>query len=217
MSEIYLITNLINNSKYVGATKRNVDKRKNDYKKSYNNPQCRDYGYKICEAMREYGFENFVFETIEECEECQLGEREKYWIKYYNTIKTGYNEALGGEGKPLWDKKKLRACKELFDNGWFIQDIADIVNSNPKTVSRKLKETYGVDTKENANNLLDRQKVVCIDDFGHNILFNSKSEAARYLQNNNHTKNKDIGSIINKIDDAIINGHKSYGFKWIDK
>lgn len=44
--------------------------------------------------MREFGIENFSFEIIEVFEEYnqnKLNEREKFWIKNYNTLEDGYN------------------------------------------------------------------------------------------------------------------------------
>lgn len=34
---------------------------------------------------------NFEFEVVELCDEKDLGNRENYWIKYYNSIENGYN------------------------------------------------------------------------------------------------------------------------------
>ena len=39
---------------------------------------------------------NFIFEVLELCELEQLNERERYWIKHYNTYEQGYNLTLGG-------------------------------------------------------------------------------------------------------------------------
>ena len=49
--------------------------------------------------MKKYGIEHFHVETIEETE--QPLEREKYWIKYYNSYnsKEGYNATIGGDGR----------------------------------------------------------------------------------------------------------------------
>lgn len=120
-------------------TTRTVEYRKLDHLKSYNNKKSRMYNFKIYQAMRKYGFDNFEFTTIEECMNEELEDREKYYIKLFNTIIDGYNEALGGAGKPLWTDKQIEACKILYENGWLLQDISDIFNSNPKTVSKKNK------------------------------------------------------------------------------
>ena len=38
---------------------------------------------------------------IEECSSEQLNEREAYWIKYYDTVKNGYNCSEGGEQQSI--------------------------------------------------------------------------------------------------------------------
>jgi group I intron endonuclease len=58
-------------------------------------------GKLIKRAIDKYGKNNFVKEIIEECDDKHiLNEREKFWIKYYDSTNTsiGYNIRLGGEG-----------------------------------------------------------------------------------------------------------------------
>jgi hypothetical protein len=59
--------------------------RKKDHLKAKDN-----YSFHV--ALRKYGQENFIWEILEECENDQLSERERYWISYYNTYYDGYNE-----------------------------------------------------------------------------------------------------------------------------
>lgn len=51
--------------------------------------------------MRKYGINNFHIIEIEECNNDNLNEREKYWIKYYNSVENGYNATYGGETAPI--------------------------------------------------------------------------------------------------------------------
>ena len=95
---IYLITNLINNKKYVDHTQQGREEKRwqehfvytvNDNKILHN-------------AIRKYGQENFEAEVIEaEIPEDLIDERERYYIKYYNTFYLngqGYNMTEGGQG-----------------------------------------------------------------------------------------------------------------------
>ena len=94
---IYVITNIINNKKYIGKTlicsvenrfKQHIrDSRKERYK---NRPLYR--------AMNKYGLSNFTIETLDVCASDLLSNREQYWIQFYNTYKDGYNATLGGDG-----------------------------------------------------------------------------------------------------------------------
>lgn len=45
--------------------------------------------------MREKGLWNFRFELLEECPKDQLGEREKYYIEFFDSQSYGYNQVSG--------------------------------------------------------------------------------------------------------------------------
>ena len=82
---IYKIVNTVNGKIYVGRDK-------------HNNPKYMGSGVLINLAFIKYGIENFKKEIIEECEEKNLDEREKFWIKKLNSQdkNIGYNIAGGG-------------------------------------------------------------------------------------------------------------------------
>lgn len=46
-------------------------------------------------AAAEYGLDSFSFELLLECEPNQLNEKEKYFIKLYNSDAIGYNMNKG--------------------------------------------------------------------------------------------------------------------------
>lgn len=90
---VYLITNKINNKKYVGIT--------NDYKKRWANHKCcNNPTMAIAKAIKKYGAENFNFELIEENVPLEkIDEKEIYYIKLYEShVSTGkgYNISKGG-------------------------------------------------------------------------------------------------------------------------
>lgn len=90
---VYLITNLINDKKYVGIT--------NDYKKRWVNHKCNnDPSMAIAKAIKKYGVENFKFEVIESNVPLEeIDEKEIYYIKFYNSHTSGgkgYNISKGG-------------------------------------------------------------------------------------------------------------------------
>ena len=101
MQGIYKITNLITNRCYIGKT-NNSDRRWKDHQRLAMFDGHKEYDKALYQSMRKYGIENFVFEIIEELEDySQSGEREKYWIAYYDSYNNGYNESLGGDGGSL--------------------------------------------------------------------------------------------------------------------
>ena len=57
-------------------------------------------------AIKKYGKENFIRETLETCESRDdLNNREKFWIAFYNATNRsiGYNIARGGEGGDIFN------------------------------------------------------------------------------------------------------------------
>ena len=94
---IYKITNKINGKVYIGQS-QDIYKRWYDHKK-----ECRKKRKDIvlyC-AFTKYGIENFSFEIIEECALEELDDKEKFYIKKYNSYidwenTNGYNMTIGG-------------------------------------------------------------------------------------------------------------------------
>ena len=103
MIGIYKVTNLINQKVYIGQSD-NIEQRWKRHKTRSINNCGKDYNYAFYRAIRKYGLENFLFEVIEECSKDELNQREKYWIKYYNSYLNPdhYNETEGGEGTLGW-------------------------------------------------------------------------------------------------------------------
>lgn len=98
MQGIYKITNKINNKIYIGKA-NNSDRRWRDHQRLAFTEGHKEYEKVLYKAFRKYGIENFSFEIIEELEDYSIsGEREIYWIQYYDSYNNGYNENLGGDG-----------------------------------------------------------------------------------------------------------------------
>ena len=105
---IYVIINNINDKTYVGQTRTTVEKRWYQHRKASKALKNKVVLYN---AMRKYGVENFIQEIIEECDDSIVNDREKFWIKQYNSTdkNIGYNKSFGGEGGDTWtlnDHKK---------------------------------------------------------------------------------------------------------------
>ena len=88
---IYCITNKINGKQYVGQTVRTAEERFKEH--------CRDKKMYISKAIRKYGKENFIVETIDSALLIDdLNEKEIYWIDKFKTKKpNGYNLCNGGD------------------------------------------------------------------------------------------------------------------------
>lgn len=96
---IYMIINLLNQKKYVGQTSRTFNER---YKGSgvgvHRVKGCESNSH-LASAIQKYGIDNFKVEIIEVCKSKEeLNERERYYIKLYDTTnpEKGYNYCEGG-------------------------------------------------------------------------------------------------------------------------
>lgn len=136
---IYKTTNLINGKFYVGKDERN----KPDYLGS---------GIKLQRAIKKYGKENFIKETLEVCSTREeLIEREKYWITETKAQKLGYNIADGGWGGNTMCEEN----KERIINGFKGK------KHKPETI-KKIKNTRIKRKQENldAYKISERQKEI---------------------------------------------------------
>lgn len=99
MYYIYKIQNLINHKKYIGLT-NNIQRRRSrhftDLKCNRHNNSFLQKEYNI------YGAENFSFniQFKGEVSAQEIGEKEKYYIKLYDSYKNGYNQNEGGNFGP---------------------------------------------------------------------------------------------------------------------
>lgn len=93
--KIYKITNIINNKVYIGLTTQDLSARIAQHHYDYQRSDV-----KLYRAMRKYGWENFIFEIIEDNIDNIdiLREKEQYYINLYDSYYNGYNSTLGGEG-----------------------------------------------------------------------------------------------------------------------
>ena len=122
---IYKITNTINGKCYIGQTKdykvRFQGHKLKLRKDEHDNPHLQD-------AWNKYGANAFTFEVLEFAED--YNEREKYYIKLYNStdITYGYNILDGGENPPVRAHSTLsfydvEQIQNMFLDGYALEDI----------------------------------------------------------------------------------------------
>jgi len=110
---IYLITNTINNKKYVGQTKQNLYCRNSQHKRMTGG--C----ILLNRAVKKYGWDVFIVEVIEYCEENELDTLEIRYIDEYKSFAFredgkgyGYNCTKGGKHNyKLSDIEKVRRAE----------------------------------------------------------------------------------------------------------
>lgn len=121
MIYIYRYKNKITNNSYIGKT-NNVERRHREHISNSENPNSNYYNSLWCKKIRQYGIENFEFSILEEVDEKNWKEREKYWIKRFNSFDgKGYNSTEGGDGSEnleriLTKEESESLIQELQDN-----------------------------------------------------------------------------------------------------
>ena len=138
---IYCYHCIITGKKYIGQTRnhrRREIARKNDVirnKHPNNQFEC---------ALREYGYDGFIYGQIEETDE--LDDREIYWIDYYNTIDEGYNTLRRGagkksihEGNKTIDGKPTELGKQI-RNEWQRNKYNNMTDEEKREYNRKVVE-----------------------------------------------------------------------------
>lgn len=135
--QIYKITNLINEKIYIG-------------KDTLSNPNYFGSGTLIKKSILKYGIENFSKEVLEECDNNDvLCEKEKFWIKYYNStnLEIGYNISEGGDGGDTFtNNPKLPEIKQKISDSMkkriFTEKHRTNLSKNHMSTKYKKGKTY---------------------------------------------------------------------------
>ena len=138
---IYIIRNKINNKVYIGQTTQTINVRFTNHKMASRTGE----DTKFYRAMRKYGEENFYPEQLEEVEVKDLNDRERYWIKQYNSYYNGYNSTLGGD-QPY--RINYDEVLNLWNRGLSITEISNKMNNSKDAISRILKQGFNISEEE---------------------------------------------------------------------
>ena len=162
-----MTTNKINNKKYIGQH-TNL----NDY--------YLGSGKILFRAVNKYGKENFEKEIIEHCHsQKELDEKERYWIKYYDAVKSRdfYNIHVGGCGGDTYsgrsEEEKIAFKKTMSNvttgenNGMYGKNHSTEskekmsktkkLNPSPKFQSKEFKEKISKATKAENNPMFGKK------------------------------------------------------------
>ena len=135
---IYKYTNKINGKSYIGQTIQPLEKRHKRH--LYDSKTDNLYFHR---ALQKYGSNNFELTILEEnISSDQLDEKEKYWIKYYDTFylnDNGYNMTEGGRWgnapRKLSDKDIEEIKNMLLEGSIQLKDIAKEYNVSLSCIS----------------------------------------------------------------------------------
>lgn len=130
MGIIYCYTNKLNNKKYIGQTNHPSQR-----KRSHQFNVRSGFKTKFYDAVRKYGWKNFLYEILETTE--NLNDAEIYWISHFNTLEEGYNHSEGGGG--LTGHK--RSFEAIVSQREKMKGVKNTEEHN-KRISEGLKEYY---------------------------------------------------------------------------
>ncbi len=158
---IYKITNIINNKVYIGVTTKGLHDRIQSYLSEIKTHKDTRY---IIRSMRKYGINNFKFQVLEyysTISNLEIGEREKYWIDYYqsNNNQYGYNLATGGKINTGYKKTQ----KQIENNKLALKDRDFRGNKNPFYGMTHNKETINKIIESNKNRKGSKSKPMSED------------------------------------------------------
>jgi group I intron endonuclease len=137
---IYKTVNVLNGKFYIGQD-------------SKNNPEYLGSGTLLKRAIKKYGEENFIKETVEVCfTKEELNEREKYWIKETKAQEIGYNIAEGGQGGNTYDEETKQRVSQFF-TGKYV---------SPETIEkrRQTREKRKQENPDRYNQTEERKKAI---------------------------------------------------------
>lgn len=159
MGVIYKIVNLVNGRIYIGKRVFNSNK--------FMNSNYFGSGRLLKQDISKYGINSFIRGIIEEVELSSLEERERFWIKHYNSnnLEIGYNLTTGGNGNGYsgWNhtqntidkiKIKRKDQKPTFLNKNHSEESKDKIRNKLKDVP--LSEETKQKMKLNRKGMLDK-------------------------------------------------------------
>ena len=215
---IYCITNKLNNCKYIGLTTNTVSIRWAEHLSNYNNRNT-EYNKPLYVAMRKNGVENFIIEEIEKCHIIDLPDREKFWIKYYDTYKNpekGYNYTIGGEMQlpQIYDSQKII---ETYKTQKTLEKTSKLLNIHKNIIIKVLEENNIkiLTAKEHAVNKSVKINVYDLD--GNFIqTFNGLRDAGNWILENfkDRTTTSSSHAVGCAIKKSIIFNRSYLGFRW---
>lgn len=130
---IYKITNKANGKLYIGQTIQDVKERFYQHCAVKCSKEISNMA--IHKAIKKYGKSNFTLEVIEEIDSTELNDRERYWIKFYDSFNNGYNSTVGGQdgSKPFKDLDTASIIRE-YNSGKSLRALGILFSVDKATI-----------------------------------------------------------------------------------
>lgn len=204
-----MITNKINNKKYIGKTLKTIEERWKEHKRAYKRKSYENRP--LYRAMNKYGIENFCIEEIANCSNEEINEKEQYFIKFYNTYHFGYNATLGGDGKQYIDYKEV---VDVFLKCRSERETARKLHISEDTVRTALR-CHNIDTPtQQQSKEVSANKIQMLSLEGNALqTFNSINQAIQWIcKQTDATHHPGMTSHISDVCKGI--RKTAYGYKW---
>ena len=204
MGYIYKITCKDTNKIYVGKSESSMETRWKEHCRAAFLPSHGDYNFPFHRAIRKYGLDNFIVETIDKTDDSEeLKEKEKYWINFYNSYYQGYNATLGGDGQSKYNYDDivnyyLTHNNSMVETCKYFQIYDQVVYAALKSKEIDYKNLLKRNTPKRNKN----EKIFCVE---LNKTFNSMTEIDNYF---NKVVHPNIRRCLNGIT------KKAYGYTW---
>ena len=212
ISYIYKISNSINDKVYIGNTSYNLSKRWAEHLHDSKSDRCKHRP--LYSAINEYGKENFIIELIEECSSDIAPDRERYWISFYDSYKNGYNDTFGGLGK---NRINYDDVIDIYGKTHNQTETAKILNISQDSVSDILKQSnINAEPGQDVSARISSKSVEMYSLDGKYLgSFNSATQAAMYIIDENDKTNINIRGVITNIGRVCNNKRETaYQRKW---
>jgi group I intron endonuclease len=177
---IYKIT-FPNGKVYIGKCK-DLRSRKSSHRYSMNNNSNKT---RLKRAFLKYGFDSVSWEVVFETNDSNLlNEKEIYFIEKYNSVKTGYNITIGGDGGNTisHNDRKLEIIKQQLKTKGISPDKYIVIDEE---LSNKIINDY-VNNKNSIKGIGRKYAI-------------SHQRIRRFLLSKNIELDKDRGALVNSI------------------
>lgn len=211
MSYIYKITNNVTGMSYVGNTSYDIQKRWREHCNDSRKNRCKHRP--LYAAMYKYGIDCFSISVLEECDSINSNQRESYWIEKLNTFENGYNDTMGGAGKPQVDYDMVISVYKSTKNQCETARILNVSKDSVHDILNKM----SVATYPMTESLSKKKRAIIVFDNNSNPLagFLSAKDAAIWICNKYTDKHLNQETVKKNIRKACTGTYKqSYGFIW---
>lgn len=209
MYYIYKIENQINHKKYIGLT-NNVARRRNQHFSDLKR-QCHCNNF-LQKEFNIYGAENFTFniEFSGDISDYEIGEKEKEYIKKYDSYYNGYNQNEGGNfgstngGSHLIKSDILSILAVLDFQSKPGQVLADMFGVSRTTISRIKNGTNHSQYKEEYDRMSLEEKQEIFNNFCESTNFIEQKAKTTIIKGKRHLSQQDIFMILYNKEHKII-------------